>query len=599
MQKKISFWLGVYSHAFKKLWHYGGWRPYAVIFMNVATIVIDILVTYVTGLLVGELVKPILFVVVTENDWFGELFQRIGYYGKQSAVVYTLILVGLWLVRRLVTYAMVVTENAFYANRFYIFKLDISKKFETMNLEEMESMGVYKKVSKIENVWYGKFDIFYYLLKSLVGSIVGFITVGIIIWEYNSLWVFLILLSCLPECLINIVLTLHDDVRIEKDSHFRVAREYAYSSITDLRTFGEKKVNSLFKFMLDELRTNGKKVADSWTKFANKSELLYLMSNCLTYLIPSLLRLQTVIYTITSRLPVSQGYNLFNYIATFETHAASVMQQSVDLVMLGTYLKYFYEFENLPTMHELSENRRLVPSKETEMIVENLTFSYPNTGEVVLKNLNFTVKPQQKVLILGTDGSGKSTLVRVLTGLYKVVDGDIRINNVSIKEAKPGEWKRQFSVVFDDFGRYYFSIRDSVIAGNWRSRFNRQRFSVALKVSGLEDWMEEKKIKEDDILGSFYDKSIEVPSGIWQRIAIARSVYRDCPIMIMDDAFAYVDGKGRDDLLKRLSLYWRDRTVLVIDESVDIVKYFDVVYVMDDGILQKVHKKDIISTWHI
>jgi ABC-type multidrug transport system fused ATPase/permease subunit len=194
------------------------------------------------------------------------------------------------------------------------------------------------------------------------------------------------------------------------------------------------------------------------------------------------------------------------------------------------------------------------------------------------------IKAGEKVAILGGDGSGRSTLLKLLTGLYAIQIGEYYIGKHSIRELDRGELKGKISVVFQDFVKYNFSLRRNITLSAEQDRINKSRYNEILEVTGIDKIIKAEKIEDSQILGKYFSRGRDLSPGNWQRIAIARMLYRNRRIFIMDEPFTYLDDPSSAELVENIIAYLgKDKTLIFITQDAIHLKNFDQIYMMEGG----------------
>ena len=152
---------------------------------------------------------------------------------------------------------------------------------------------------------------------------------------------------------------------------------------------------------------------------------------------------------------------------------------------------------------------------------------------MVLDNVSFEIDSQEKVAFVGKNGAGKSTIINLLCKLYKPIKGQILINDVNINDIDYEELKLIYGVVFQDFNKFWLTVRENVALCNLENIDDTDKILTILSELRLGD------IDINSQLGKFYDNSLEISSGQWQKIAIARSVFSDAPFIILDEPYCF------------------------------------------------------------
>ena len=215
--------------------------------------------------------------------------------------------------------------------------------------------------------------------------------------------------------------------------------------------------------------------------------------------------------------------------------------------------------------------------------VGNLSFSYPGSGEPLLKNLNLEISKGETIALVGANGAGKSTLVRLLCRLYDPVEGEITLDGKDITHMDPASYRRLFSVIFQDFMLYNLSAGDNIWMGDIFTPQNRERIKTSASQTGIDELIEALPKGYDTVIGRLFDDSRELSWGEWQKIAMARALYRDAPVLILDEPTSALDAATEYEVFSRFKEITRDRTSILISHRFSNVSLADRILVLNNG----------------
>lgn len=216
--------------------------------------------------------------------------------------------------------------------------------------------------------------------------------------------------------------------------------------------------------------------------------------------------------------------------------------------------------------------------KPKEIKLENLTFTYPGNNKPTLNNINITIKPYEKIALVGYNGAGKTTLTNLLLRLYDVTDGRILIDGEDIRDCTVSSHRDRFAAVFQDFQIFSCSIGENVALD---INPDITRAKQALRHSGFT-----KELPEDmdtELLREFDDGGIMMSGGESQKVAIARAFYKNCPYVILDEPSANLDPVAEYNLNQAMLNAAKDKTVVFISHRLSTTVNADRIYVMENG----------------
>ncbi|WP_038100110.1 ABC transporter ATP-binding protein [Treponema pedis] len=277
--------------------------------------------------------------------------------------------------------------------------------------------------------------------------------------------------------------------------------------------------------------------------------------------------------------------NLTQYIASITVFASALTGIFKNAGMAknnSEFLKVCFEF--LDIKNEMySGDLPLKQNEQTENIIEfkNVSFSYPNQDISVLKNINFTLKANTKLAVVGKNGSGKTTFIKLLCRLYDPSEGEILFNGINIKEYSYKEYISLFSVVFQDFKLSAFTLAENVAAG---TIYDEKKVNEVLAQAGFTPDKEKFTNGIQTFLFSDFDKNgVTVSGGERQKIAIARLLYKNSPYAVLDEPTAALDPVTEQEIYSNFNGMVKDKTSVFISHRLSSCKFCDEIIVFDEG----------------
>ncbi len=246
-------------------------------------------------------------------------------------------------------------------------------------------------------------------------------------------------------------------------------------------------------------------------------------------------------------------------------------------------MNYYFEFIDLPAKRQNTDARSIdtVDIGHAGLEMKDVSFRYPGTEEYVLRHVDLRIEKGERVAIVGENGSGKTTLVKLLCRLYDPTDGEILIGGENIDTLRCDEYQGLFSVVFQDFKLFSFSIGQNVAAS---VSYDAARVESCLRKSGFAERLSRMKDGIDTYLYKDFEESgVEISGGEEQKIAMARALYRDAPIIILDEPTAALDPKSESELFMSFGSVVGDKTAVFISHRLSSCRFCDKIVVLDHG----------------
>lgn len=248
----------------------------------------------------------------------------------------------------------------------------------------------------------------------------------------------------------------------------------------------------------------------------------------------------------------------------------------------------YYEIMDDESYFSLKGSRTALPKEETlEIEFRNVSFKYPNTERLILKDFNFKIHKGEKLAIVGANGAGKSTIVKLICGLFMPTEGDIFVNGINIKEFKEEEYYRMFSVVFQEVYIYASSIMRNVIGTDEgeaclaRGKLCLERVGLKEKIESLPHGYDAQMLKVID------DEGVEFSGGQNQKIAIARALYKDANMVILDEPTAALDALAEAEIYQNFDDLVKEKTAIYISHRLSSTKFCDKIALFSyDGLVE-------------
>lgn len=245
--------------------------------------------------------------------------------------------------------------------------------------------------------------------------------------------------------------------------------------------------------------------------------------------------------------------------------------------------------EDLTTLLKLESVRGAtdLPDKEPltfrELEFRNVRFKYPNGDKYILDGISFKIEHGKHYAFVGANGAGKSTIIKLLTGLYEEYEGEILINGKELRSYPLATLKALFSVIFQDFSRYQISLSDNIAIGNISHKTEESRILQVASEIGLDEAINEMHDGIKTQLGKIDENGIDISGGQWQKIAIARSVISAAPVKVLDEPTASLDPISENQLYRQFKEIMAGKTAILISHRLGGTRLADEIFVLDKG----------------
>ena len=223
------------------------------------------------------------------------------------------------------------------------------------------------------------------------------------------------------------------------------------------------------------------------------------------------------------------------------------------------------------------------PGPFGRIAVERVTFSYPGSERVALRDVSLHISPGEVVALVGANGSGKTTLAKVLAGLYLPSEGRVCWDGRDTREVDSRELLSHTAIVFQDFIQYALSAGDNIALGRHERVAAFAAIVQAAERAGADRDIGGLPEGYETLLGPAFIDGTDLSTGQWQRLALARTFFRDAPLVILDEPTAALDAKAEHELFARIGELFADRSVLLISHRFSTVRSADRIYVLNEG----------------
>lgn len=213
----------------------------------------------------------------------------------------------------------------------------------------------------------------------------------------------------------------------------------------------------------------------------------------------------------------------------------------------------------------------------------NVSFTYPGTRRLVLNHLNFRLAAGERVALIGENGQGKTTVVKLLTRLYDPTEGQILLDGVDLREYNLEDIFSQIAVIFQDFMRYDLTAAENIAVGQIRNHQDHSRIEAAARKSLAHGVVERLPRGYEQMLGRRFEGGVDLSGGEWQKLALARAYLRDAQLLILDEPTASLDARSEHEVFERFAELTAGKMALLISHRFSTVRMADRILVLENG----------------
>lgn len=497
-----------------------------------------------------------------------------------------LLWVGIYALSLVITQANTSIQECLYDSIFkkaeHLYECEVNEKLAHLPLSVIDSSS---GKDMIDDVRYGKNTAIYttFRMVSVVSLLYTFIIAFVTLIKFSFTFSLLFLLLAFPGIMLNEVF----DKKAEKlrREHAPDVRKFCYYRwmLTDIWPAKDVRMYDLTEpikgrynqekslYLVENKNLDRKKMCSLlFAELLRRSGEIAFAVFVVYQAISGQISVGDIALYIGFALAISNSFaNILSVFVMGYTRATEVIGRIFDFFAIKT--------EQNNAIRELKEFKTL--------IFDNVYFKYPHTEKYILGGISFTLNKGDKLSIVGTNGAGKSTIIKLMLGLYEIESGRILVNGYPMSDYDIKEIRKLFSVLFQSFVQYPLTLRENVALSSLEHIDNNKAIEEALIQSNA---YEDIKFKLEDGLNSFMtrefdDKGTELSKGQWQKIALSRAYFKDAPIIIFDEPSAALDAEAEDRIFRNFESISDCKTGIMISHRISSARMSNKIIVLDEG----------------
>lgn len=447
------------------------------------------------------------------------------------------------------------------------------------NIESLEGREKNKRAMEFYRSYYSSAADFLDTCNQLLVCIVGVITSLVLIYKINIFMILIILATCAAEFLLLKYLNIKEkDVKNIRSSIF-VKFDYYYSLSKDLTAAKDIRIYGFTDYFLFAIARLINGLEDITSKYMNQSAKVG-GTRALLNLVRELVAYAYLTYLVCqNRLSVSDFIFYFCIITGFSNWITNAVFQYTNIERCCNDCAAFRDFVE---SNEEDNNKTKVNFDDIESIeFKNVSFTYPSAEKSTINNMSFKINKGENIAIVGENGAGKTTAIKLLCGLYYPTKGDILINGKSNRDFSLENYFDLFSAVFQDYVFLPMTIAENICAS---TDYDKERLYFAFEKAGIADKINSLDKKENTfMIKDVYKDAVDFSGGEKQKLLLAKAIYKNAPVLILDEPTAALDPIAENDLYLKYNELTTNKISFFISHRLSSTRFCDRILFIKDG----------------
>jgi ATP-binding cassette, subfamily B, bacterial len=295
------------------------------------------------------------------------------------------------------------------------------------------------------------------------------------------------------------------------------------------------------------------------------------------------------------------SFGTLTFLANAIRDASSNLQQTfstlstiADQALFLTDLIAFFEMH--PTIRSKPNALRAPRPIQRGFEFCNVSFKYPGGGRLVLNGLNFSLRPGERVALIGENGEGKTTIVKLMTRLYDPLEGQILLDGIDLRDYDLEDLYREIGVIFQDFMRYEMTVRENIAVGRIEQMSNLHLVEQSAQKSLADQVVDRLPSRYEQMLGRRFEGGVDLSGGEWQKVALARAYLRDAQVLILDEPTSALDARSEYEVFQRFAELTAGKMAVFISHRFSTVRMADRIVVLENGRIAEEGDHDALTS---
>lgn len=452
---------------------------------------------------------------------------------------------------------------------------EITDKFYNINYECFEDSNFNNTLKRMQNNPDEKIFDIYKSYMSIIKSLISIVSVNIIISKISPIFSLTYSILIAVICYFDFMAMNEMNTMFNNQSYSERESDYFKKLLSDKHSLVDLRVYKAVNFIYEKFSKANKEKVDERISISIKNQKYFIVSNILI----SMWVISILYMAYKNIMDASINIGLFVAVITSIDQILSLSENiSYDFSFISQNILNLEHFEKF--MSQKEEYNKVNQNKIDSSFIEfkNVSFTYPNTNDKVLDNISFKIDMNKTFALVGKNGSGKSTIIKLILKLYKADSGEILIGNINIDDISRSQLQDLFSVVFQDFSKYEITVRENVALSDIN------KIDDDMKIRNCLDSFKLSKLDNlDQNLGKIREDGIDLSFGQWQKLALARAIFKQAPFTIFDEPTSSLDPISENKMYENLHILSSTHGSIFVSHRLASCKMCDEIILIDDG----------------
>ncbi|MEJ6950342.1 ABC transporter ATP-binding protein [Natronospora cellulosivora (SeqCode)] len=508
-------------------------------------------------------------------------------------IIFAIGFAGLQVLKSLLILASGMNNNVcIYRKANSYFKINLGEKSSRLSLIDYENDEILNMLTRAKEVINEeKISDLYMQILMFLTSLIGILGIVGLLVVYSPWFIFIALPSVIPFLITRLI----RGKEFYKLKYYQASKKrrmnYLWDLFNDRKSVKEMRIFGFDNYITRKWNDVRNEVIEEQWKVNIKDAKNLFWCNILQFIG----YFSSVAFALFLVLEGSIGVGVFGAcLAAFSQMQRNMKNLLIDLGSIGELTAFNGDYFEFLKLAEENNGVKHFKSLKHGIILKNVSFSYPNSNKKALHKINIEINKGEKVAIIGENGSGKTTLTKILLGIYSTQEGKVYFDNIDINSFDKKELYKSVTAISQNFVHYNLSLRENIAISDISNLNNDKRIIKSLENINLKTIISQLN-SIDDILGREFG-NIELSGGQWQKLAIARAIFKNSEFLILDEPTSSLDPLIESEILSKFIDIVKDKTAIIISHRVGLCKLVDKIIVLKDGrVVEKGSHEELIK----